>query len=99
MSADFTPLTGMRVLEISTRVSGAYAGRLLVDLGAQVSRLDMDIAAYAQPRVRDALFAALHRGKRTVDLSMAQELVGRADILLVDVDHDHAFADGAARLV
>jgi crotonobetainyl-CoA:carnitine CoA-transferase CaiB-like acyl-CoA transferase len=95
----FVPLIGIRVVEVSTRVSGAYSGRLLADMGADVTRLNLEIAAYAQPKVRQALLAALHRRKNTVQPADAETLVPAADILIVDVDHDHWFAHQAEHLI
>jgi len=35
-----TPLTDLRVVEISDRIAGAYCGKLLVDAGADVVKVE-----------------------------------------------------------
>ena len=40
-----TPLCDLRVVEISDRIAGSYCGKLLVDAGADVVKVEPDTAA------------------------------------------------------
>ena len=79
------PLTGIRVLEWSTTIAGAYAGRLLCDAGATVTRL-----GGAETIGRGPEFDSyLHYGKETTtgsleDLSAAA-VAGQADIVVLEL--------------
>lgn len=53
-------LRGLRILELPCGLAGAYAGKLLRDLGADVTIVDPDTLA------RSVLYRFLHRGKRAV---------------------------------
>lgn len=81
------PLRGVRVLDRTSRVAGAYAGKLLRDVGADVvvvepSRPD---PAAAATTVRDgALWRWLQAGKRSICVDAVDEVRRNADILLVD---------------
>lgn len=91
-----TPLLeGIRVLELSTVVMGPYAGQILADLGAQVTKIETlegDVARSAAPRVNgmSALHVNNNRNKRamaidlksTVGKDVLQRLVARSDVLL-----------------
>jgi crotonobetainyl-CoA:carnitine CoA-transferase CaiB-like acyl-CoA transferase len=68
------PLSGVRVLDTSARVAGAYAGKMLRDVGA-----DVVIVGDVE---RDAVSRWLHGGKRSVDADAARALTDAADILL-----------------
>jgi crotonobetainyl-CoA:carnitine CoA-transferase CaiB-like acyl-CoA transferase len=84
-------LDGLRVLEISEGVSGAYAGKLLRDHGADVvkveesDRLRRWSAATPDTPVdgTGALFAFLNGGKASVT-RVAPELVAWADVIVAD---------------
>jgi crotonobetainyl-CoA:carnitine CoA-transferase CaiB-like acyl-CoA transferase len=54
-----TPLAGVRVLEWSSSLAGAYAGRLLADVGAQVTR----VGAMTSLGRGAEMDAYLHQGK------------------------------------
>jgi crotonobetainyl-CoA:carnitine CoA-transferase CaiB-like acyl-CoA transferase len=86
-----TPLDGLRVVEISDRIAGAYCGKLLVDAGAdvvKVERADGDplrhfTATGAVPREgTDApLFSYLNSGKRSVTAA-SDDLFAGADVVI-----------------
>lgn len=84
------PLAGVRVVEL---VAGPLrlAARLLADLGAQVTRIDLPVSARREsPSRRIATFdldaARLDRGKTLVaDMRLLDELISTADILIEDI--------------
>jgi alpha-methylacyl-CoA racemase len=78
------PLSGMRVVDFSQYAPAAYAGVLLADLGAQVTRIDR--IGTPDPVGEDGL----SRGKRSIALNLkldaavevARRLLDRADVLI-----------------
>ncbi len=73
------PLSGVRVLDLSRLLPGPYATRLLVDMGAQVDKLeDLGAGDYLRsmpPYVEQgigACFYELNRGKRSLALDLKQ---------------------------
>ncbi|OBJ03097.1 CaiB/BaiF CoA-transferase family protein [Mycobacterium sp. 1465703.0] len=80
------PLAGLHVVEIASEISGPYAAKLLVDLGAEVVKIEPpggDMLRHWGPfasRVADpdrsGLFEYLNTGKHgaTLDLSVASDL-------------------------
>lgn len=90
------PLTGHRVLELTTTVSGPMAGMMLADQGAEVIKVEPpitgDSARYLGPSRggMSALFATLNRNKKSLVLDLKSEpeneiflrLVETADVLL-----------------
>ena len=92
------PLGHLRVIEVAEMVPGPYAGRLLVDLGAQVTKVERprsgDAARHVGPFPDDSpdpeasgLYAYLNRGKRSATLEWStpsgRDLLRR---LLADAD-------------
>lgn len=89
------PLAGIRVLDLSRVFSGPLCGRLLVDLGADVVKVEEpgeDILR-AQPPIVDGvgtLFAQVNAGKRNVSLDLKVDgaaallarLAQQADVLI-----------------
>jgi crotonobetainyl-CoA:carnitine CoA-transferase CaiB-like acyl-CoA transferase len=85
------PLQGLRVVELATEISGPYCTKLLVDLGADVYKVEPPTG---DPLRRwgphSGLFDYLNAGKRcsTMDLGHAEddaafrELISRADVLV-----------------
>lgn len=89
-----TPLAGVRVLELTTMITGPLAGMLLADLGASVIKIENPERGDPFRSFRGGLygghFIAYNRGKRslTLDLRSEQgkeilfELVRRSDVLI-----------------
>jgi crotonobetainyl-CoA:carnitine CoA-transferase CaiB-like acyl-CoA transferase len=90
-------LEGLRVLELSTRPAGAYCGRVLADMGAQVTRVALPFTADAGAEVRPLLERSLHAAKTlmTYDEVVASGLAQRVDLIVADALHQDAF-DGRA---
>jgi crotonobetainyl-CoA:carnitine CoA-transferase CaiB-like acyl-CoA transferase len=91
-------LQGIRVVELSNEVAGAFAGRLLANYGADVVVIEPPAGhavRHAPPRLNDdpdssIMFAYLGAGKRSVSLeldadadrSLALGLIERADVVI-----------------
>ena len=90
-----TPLDGLRVVEISDRIAGAYCGKLLVDAGADVVKVEpvggdplrrFTATGAVPPAGTDApLFSYLNSGKRSVTATSGPlgNLLNRADVVIV----------------
>ncbi|HEX2285682.1 MAG TPA: CoA transferase, partial [Mycobacterium sp.] len=86
-----TPLAALHVVEISDRIAGGYCGKLLVDAGADVAKVEpvtgeplrrFNATGDAPPAGKDGpLFSYLNAGKRSVT-SYSDELLGCADIVI-----------------
>jgi crotonobetainyl-CoA:carnitine CoA-transferase CaiB-like acyl-CoA transferase len=86
------PLAGLHVVEIANEISGPYAAKLLVDLGAEVIKIepsDGDPLRYWGPfrggvvdPERSGLFEYLNAGKGSATLAEAHELLADAHILV-----------------
>ncbi|OBK26572.1 acyl-CoA hydratase [Mycobacterium asiaticum] len=86
------PLAGLHVVEIAIEISGPYATKLLVDLGAEVVKIEPpggDSLRYWGPFPgdvanpdRSGLFEYLNAGKRIADVAEARELIADAHILV-----------------
>ncbi|HME80418.1 MAG TPA: CoA transferase [Mycobacterium sp.] len=84
------PLNGLRVVEIANEISGPYCGKLFVDLGADVTKIEGpegDSLRRWGPFPGDqpdpdrcGLFEYLNAGKRRA--AVARELIGDADVLI-----------------
>lgn len=89
--ASATPLDDLRVVEISDRIAGAYCGKLLVDAGADVVKVEpvsgdplrRFTATGAVPHAgTDApLFSYLNAGKRSVTAA-SDDLLACADVVV-----------------
>jgi crotonobetainyl-CoA:carnitine CoA-transferase CaiB-like acyl-CoA transferase len=98
-----TPLTELRVLEISDRIAGAYCGKLLTDAGADVVKVEpvtgdplrRFIATGAvPPKGTDGpLFSYLNSGKRSVTAA-SDELLARADVVIITATRPSAIERG-----
>lgn len=82
----FRPLAGLRVLDLSRHLPGPFLSQILVDLGADVIKIEEpesgDPARGVLPEAEGTgyLFAAVNRGKRSVALDLRKP--GAADALL-----------------
>ncbi|WP_420715854.1 CoA transferase [Mycobacterium sp. 663a-19] len=103
-----TPLHELRVVEISDRIAGAYCGKLLVDAGAQVRKIEPPqgdslrrYSAAGSPVPDGAtspFYSYLNAGKRSMTIGddaerYAAELAG-ADIIVVTAGRTRAAALG-----
>ncbi|AWK73915.1 carnitine dehydratase [Rhodococcus oxybenzonivorans] len=98
-----TLLDGIRVVEVSSRASGAYAGRLFSVLGAAVTRYGprLDIAAVGE--TADVTERWFHQGKQvhdTAGLPDPAHVVAAADLLVVETDSaDSAWCEWASACI
>ena len=90
------PYEGIRVLELTSTVSGPFAGMMLADQGAEVIKVEPpgigDLARF-MGTIKDgmgAMFSTLNRNKKCIcldfkneeDLDALKELVSTADVLI-----------------
>jgi crotonobetainyl-CoA:carnitine CoA-transferase CaiB-like acyl-CoA transferase len=86
------PLAGLHVVEIATEISGPYAAKLFVDLGAEVTKIELPGGdplrnwgpfphGVPDPE-RSGLFEYLNAGKRIASLEGARELIARSHVLV-----------------
>ena len=92
------PLTGIRVLDLTRLLPGAFCTMLLADMGADVVKVEDptggDFMRWTPPLVdgQSALFNALNRNKRSLTLNLKSD-VGR-DLLLLLVEHAAVLVEG-----
>lgn len=92
LSGSPTPLDDLRVVEISDRIAGAYCGKLLVDAGADVVKVEptcgdplrrFTATSSVPPSDTDApLFSYLNAGKRSVTAA-SDALLAAADVVIM----------------
>lgn len=99
-------LRGVKVLEISSRLSGAYGGRLLAMMGAEVTRVGPTIELGSPVSAAERSLAWVHEGKTLVaGRPVPADLVADVDLVLLETDgadpqwvvwgHEVAVAAGA----
>src|SRR2546421_5429493 len=91
------PLSGMRILDLSRLIPGAYASQILADFGADVIKVEEpgtgDYGRFMPPHGPGGMslyFAAINRNKRSVTLNLKmpqgrevfQRMVRQADVVL-----------------
>ncbi len=92
------PLAGIRILDLSSVVSGPLAAAHLADQGAEVIKVEPlggDISRRSRQKISDngqfsAMFVSVNRGKRSIALDLKQPeavrivraLAKRSDVLL-----------------
>lgn len=85
-------LSGTRVLELSAGVAGAYAGRMMRLLGADVLRWDAPVAADCPEQLQGLLEESLNEGKARLLYAEVAPVDGPAyDVVVVDCLHDDAY--------
>ncbi len=91
-------LTGIRVLDLTRLLPGAYCTQLLADMGADVIKVEEpgigDYMRWTPPLVdgQSVLFDALNRSKRSIELNLKEE--GGRDALLRLVDTADVLVEG-----
>ena len=89
------PLAGIRVIDLTSVILGAYCTQMLGDLGADVIKIELpegDTTRYTGPCVNEgmaSLFMGVNRNKRSVALDLKQ--AAARDVLLRMVDGADAF--------
>lgn len=92
------PLTGVRVLDLTRLLPGAFCTMLLADMGADVVKVEEptggDYMRWTPPLVdgQSALFNALNRNKRSLTLNLKSE-AGR-ELLLRLAEHAAVLVEG-----
>jgi crotonobetainyl-CoA:carnitine CoA-transferase CaiB-like acyl-CoA transferase len=93
MSAIDRSLSGIRVLDLTRLLPGAYCTQLLADMGADVIKIEEpgtgDYMRWTPPMVdgQSALFNALNRNKRSVALDLKTDKAKHALLRLVETAH------------
>ena len=83
--SDRTPLAGIRVLDLTRVLAGPHCGRMLVDLGADVVKIeppDGDLTRFSSPRVGSlaTYFVQQNTGKRCMSIDLSTP--AGADLLI-----------------
>ena len=92
------PLAGIRVLDVTASLAGAYGARLLADLGADVSRLGdarglaRSTGARVFPDWMPGLHHVINAGKTPI-ASEASDAMGMATLRRMATDADLVFEE------
>jgi alpha-methylacyl-CoA racemase len=92
------PLTGIRVLDLTRLLPGAFCTMLLADMGADVVKVEEpgagDYMRWTPPLVQgqSALFDAINRNKRSITLNLKSD--AGHDLLLRLVEHADVLVEG-----
>ena len=94
------PLSGIRVVELSTFITAPLAGMLLADLGADVVKVENPeggdpFRSYGRGNLYSAQYCSYNRNKRSIALALRTDqgraaldrLVARSDVLLDNFRH------------
>ncbi|QEZ43634.1 CaiB/BaiF CoA transferase family protein [Cupriavidus oxalaticus] len=84
------PLAGVRVVDLTELLPGPFLTQSLVDMGADVLKVERPPHGDNARRLAPGLFGALNRGKRSIfrdlkdagDLAAVHEAIGGADVLI-----------------
>ena len=84
------PLAGVRIVDLSELLPGPYATQLLVDLGAEVIKIERPGVGDNVRALSPGVFASVNRGKRSLCLDLKHDegravlrrLATRADVLV-----------------
>jgi crotonobetainyl-CoA:carnitine CoA-transferase CaiB-like acyl-CoA transferase len=98
-----TPIGDLRVVEVSDRIAGGYCGKLLVDAGADVVKVEpatgdslrrFTASGAVPPSGTDSpVFSYLNAGKRSVT-TISEDLLVRADVVIVTATMSAALERG-----
>lgn len=94
-------LPGVRVVELSSSVAGAYAGRLLASMGAHVTRVAHSTESATSNDVTELLERWLHKGKTIVAQDDALDAaLAAAALVVIEIDPGNRtfseFAEGVS---
>jgi crotonobetainyl-CoA:carnitine CoA-transferase CaiB-like acyl-CoA transferase len=94
----YTPLRDLQVLEVASHAAGSYCGKILGQLGAAVTRVDLPWTGYGRPEIIPVLRRELDQGKTAIEVTGAvrEARTSRFDLAVFDSLADDR-ADGAAR--
>ncbi len=83
-------LEGVRVVELSHGVSGAYCGKILAQLGAAVCRVGPDTSMMASTETRAAMQHVLHGCKTRLEADSAElrDALSGADVIIAETGSD-----------
>jgi CoA:oxalate CoA-transferase len=76
---DQPALAGIRIIDLTALLPGPYCTQMLVDLGAEVIKIERPGTGDALRQIAPATFAAINRGKRSAALDLSQP-EGRAQL-------------------
>lgn len=87
MKPDWSCLNGVKIVDLSQLLPGPHATSLLLQLGADVVKVEPPVTGETARQLGPAVFAQFNRGKRSVALDLKHE-AGRAALLDLVRDAD-----------